>query len=169
MIKCPACQISYPENTLFCEECGLYLAQDSRKGTDPLAVDETGWVERERKIEEEVSPKQTGDSDLSLGLSILDSGRRVSFPLIKEINIGRLDAASATFPDVDLTNDGGLEKGVSRRHAKITRRGNEVLIEDLGSVNGTFVNGKRLTPYLPHPLHSGDELQLGKLALRVTF
>lgn len=167
MIKCPACQTSYPENTLFCEECGLYLAKDGRKGTDPLAINQPSWAGRERTLEEE--SRQIGDSDLSLGLSIMDSERSVSFPLVKEINIGRLDAASATFPDVDLTNDRGLEKGVSRRHAKITRRGNEVLIEDLGSVNGTFVNGKRLTPYLPHPLYNGDELQLGKLVLRVSF
>lgn len=167
MIKCPACQTSYPENTLFCEECGLYLATDSHKGTDPLAISKTDWAVRDAMMEEDSG--QAGDSDLSIGLSFVDSERSVSFPLVKEINIGRLDAASATFPDVDLTNDRGLEKGVSRRHAKITRRGNEVLIEDLGSVNGTFVNGKRLTPYLPHPLHNGDELQLGKLVLRVSF
>ncbi len=166
MIQCPACQVSYPENTLFCEECGLYLAEDSQKGTDPLAMNDASWAGRERQTDQFRKP---GDSELSLALSIVDSGRRLSFPLIKEINIGRLDAASATFPDVDLTNDKGLEKGVSRRHAKITRRGNEVLVEDLGSVNGTFVNGKRLTPYLPHPLRSGDELQLGKLALKVSF
>ncbi len=167
MIKCPACQTSYPENTLFCEECGLYLAQNSHKETDPLAMSEPDWAGREKEVAQ--ISKQGGGSDLSFRLSIVDSERNVSFPLVKEVNIGRLDAASATFPDVDLTNDGGLEKGVSRRHAKITRRGNEVLVEDLGSVNGTFVNGKRLTPYLPHSLHNGDELQLGKLVLRIGF
>jgi pSer/pThr/pTyr-binding forkhead associated (FHA) protein len=93
----------------------------------------------------------------------------VEVPLTKEVNIGRLDPASASFPDVDLSSDGGLEKGVSRRHAKITRRGREVFIEDLGSINGTFLNRKKLTPYLPQTLKSGDELQLGKLILRVSF
>jgi pSer/pThr/pTyr-binding forkhead associated (FHA) protein len=93
----------------------------------------------------------------------------MELPLTKEVNIGRLDPASASFPDIDLTSDGGLEKGVSRRHAKITRRGSEVFIEDLGSINGTFLNRKKLTPYLPQVLKSGDELQLGKLILRVNF
>ncbi|MDH4137363.1 MAG: FHA domain-containing protein, partial [Anaerolineae bacterium] len=69
----------------------------------------------------------------------------------------------------DLATDDALDKGVSRRHAKITRRGREVFIEDLGSMNGTFVNRKKLTPYLPEALRDGDQLQLGKLMLRVSF
>ena len=90
-------------------------------------------------------------------------------PLTKGVIIGRLDAASASFPDVDLSGEGGLEKGISRRHAKITRHGREVFIEDLGSLNGAFLNGKKLTPYLAHVLRNGDELQLGTLVLRVSF
>ena len=123
-------------------------------------------MEREEAIE---VPEEDVLSPVSLKLSIPDSGRDVELPLTKEVNIGRLDPASASFPDIDLTSDGGLEKGVSRRHAKITRRGNEVFIEDLGSINGTFLNRKKLTPYLPQAMKSGDELQLGKLILRVSF
>ncbi|NIO71821.1 MAG: FHA domain-containing protein, partial [Anaerolineae bacterium] len=52
---------------------------------------------------------------------------------------------------------------------KITQRGREVFIEDLGSMNGTFVNRKKLIPYLPEALRNGDQLQLGKLMLRVSF
>ena len=166
MIKCPVCQTKYPENTLFCDECGSYLLGGDAAETDPLAVGEITWMEREETIgvseEEIVSP-------VSLKLSIPDSGRDVELPLTKEVNIGRLDPASASFPDIDLTSDGGLEKGVSRRHAKITRRGSEVFIEDLGSINGTFLNRKKLTPYLPQALKSGDELQLGRLILQVSF
>ena len=87
----------------------------------------------------------------------------------EEVTIGRLDPASASFPDVDLTTDDALDRGVSRRHAKIIQRGHEVFIEDLGSMNGTFVNRKKLTPHLPEALRNGDQLQLGKLMLRVSF
>lgn len=166
MIKCPVCQAEHPENTLFCDECGSYLQGGDQKETDPLAAAEVTWMEREEAIE--VSEEEVV-SPVSLKLSIPDSGRDVELPLTKEVNIGRLDPASASFPDIDLTSDGGLEKGVSRRHAKITRRGSEVFIEDLGSINGTFLNRKKLTPYLPQSLKSGDELQLGKLILRVSF
>jgi len=166
MIKCPVCQAEHPENTLFCDECGSYLQGGTQKETDPLAAAEVTWMEREEAIE---VPEEEVLSPVSLKLSIPDSGRDVELPLTKEVNIGRLDPASASFPDIDLTSDGGLEKGVSRRHAKITRRGNEVFIEDLGSINGTFLNRKKLTPYLPQAMKSGDELQLGKLILRVSF
>jgi hypothetical protein len=167
MIKCPVCQAEHPENTLFCDECGSYLQGGNQKETDPLAAAELTWMEREETSE--VPEEEEVASPVSLKLSIPDSGRDVELPLTKEVNIGRLDPASASFPDIDLTSDGGLEKGVSRRHAKITRRGSEVFIEDLGSINGTFLNRKKLTPYLPQVLKSGDELQLGKLILRVNF
>ena len=165
MIKCPVCQAEHPENTLFCDECGSYLQGGDQKETDPLAAAEVTWMEREEMIE----AAEGITTPLGLKLTIPDSGRDVEMPLTKEVNIGRLDPASASFPDVDLTSDGGLEKGVSRRHAKIIRRGSEVFIEDLGSINGTFLNRKKLTPYLPQVLNNGDELQLGKLILRVSF
>jgi pSer/pThr/pTyr-binding forkhead associated (FHA) protein len=106
---------------------------------------------------------------VSLKLSIPDSGRELELPLTKEVNIGRLDPASNCFPEIDLACQDGLKKGVSRWHAKIIRCRNEVLIEDCGSINGTFLNSKRLAPYFPQALKSGDKLQLGRLILQVSF
>jgi pSer/pThr/pTyr-binding forkhead associated (FHA) protein len=167
VIKCPSCQKRHPANTLFCDECGAYLAaEEVNKHTDPLAMGNADWMEETESVTSG-PPDLEADGLLTLKLAIRDSGRIVEYPLSKEISIGRLDAASATFPDVDLSEDGGLEKGVSRRHARITRQGINLFIEDLGSVNGTFLNGKRLTPYLPHPLEKGDEVQIGRLVLRV--
>lgn len=54
----------------------------------------------------------------------------------------------------------------SRQHARITRRGNMMVLEDLGSTNGTFVNGVRLTD--PHTLSNGDEIGLGD-SVRLTY
>jgi pSer/pThr/pTyr-binding forkhead associated (FHA) protein len=56
---------------------------------------------------------------------------------------------------------------ISRRHCRITREGAEVLIEDLQSHNGTYVNGRRALK--PLPLHHGDELCLGPLQFRVVL
>jgi hypothetical protein len=47
----------------------------------------------------------------------------------------------------------------SSRHAKITRQGRTVVIEDLGSTNGTYLNGQPLTG--PQPLHDGDRIRIG--------
>jgi len=168
MIRCSVCQAEHPENTLFCDRCGSYLLGGVGAGTAPLVAHQVTMTRAEREKTIEV-PEEEAISSVSLKLSILDSGREMELPLTKEVNIGRLDTASNSFPEVDLTGDGGLKKGVSRWHAKIIRRGSEVFIEDLGSINGTFLNHKKLTPCFPQALKSGDELQLGKLVLRVSF
>lgn len=89
------------------------------------------------------------------------------FPLSdQEANIGRWDADGGVFPDVDLDTD-DPEAKVSRRHARISLRDGQYLIEDLGSTNGTFVNrGHRLASGERHPLKDGDEIIVGKTFLR---
>jgi len=62
---------------------------------------------------------------------------------------------------------GGLDAGVSRMHAALQLQDGEVMIVDLGSSNGTRVNGVELLPNRPQPLHDGDELELGALQIRV--
>jgi pSer/pThr/pTyr-binding forkhead associated (FHA) protein len=165
MVKCPSCGKRHPENTLFCDECGAYLLSEERKRTDPLAQEDVDWLETDFGTAGAFVNIST--RPMTVHLSIQDSGREVEFTLAKEVSIGRLDPATATFPDIDLTTDGALEKGVSRRHAKITRKGAEAFLEDLGSVNGTLLNGKRLTPYLPHVLNDEDEIRVGRLFMRV--
>ena len=100
---------------------------------------------------------------------VIHRGRSVGkeFPLNEnEAQIGRWDADGGIFPDVDLDAD-DPEAKVSRRHARITRRGEEYFIEDLGSTNGTFINrGRRLLPGDRQPLHDGDEVIVGKTFLR---
>ena len=166
MVKCSYCHAKHPENALFCDECGAYLLRGDQKKRDTRVVAGLTWMEREETSE---LPGEEVTSPLGLKLTIPESRREVEVPLTKGVNIGRLDPAMACFPEVDLTSDDGLEKGVSRLHAKITKRGNEVFIEDLDSINGTFLNRHKLIPYLPQALKSGDELRFGKLILRVSF
>ncbi|MEO8608610.1 MAG: FHA domain-containing protein [Chloroflexota bacterium] len=79
--------------------------------------------------------------------------------------LGRSDSKSSYIPDVDLATFRALDKGVSRRHAAFVRYQGKLHIVDLSSVNGTFLNGSRLTPEMPYPLNVGDRLTLGELAL----
>ncbi|MBU0703216.1 MAG: FHA domain-containing protein [Chloroflexi bacterium] len=102
-----------------------------------------------------------------LCVKVISTEREIQLPSTIEVHVGRLDAAHGIFPDLDLTTDGGLEAGVSRHHCKIHQRGSTYLVEDVGSANGTFLGGQRLTPYLPHVLKDGDELQLGRVKLEV--
>jgi hypothetical protein len=94
------------------------------------------------------------------------NGREFALPVETELMIGRWDADSGIFPDIDLDLD-DPEAKVSRRHARITYSNHQYLIEDLGSTNGTFINrGPRLLPGNRQPLNHGDEIIVGKTFLR---
>jgi len=80
--------------------------------------------------------------------------------------IGREDAVSNIFPDVDLTPHGGEEGGVSRLHARIFIDNGQYMIEDENSTNFTFLNRQRLAGKTPTPLHDSDEIKLGRVLLR---
>jgi pSer/pThr/pTyr-binding forkhead associated (FHA) protein len=82
-----------------------------------------------------------------------------------ELIVGREDPVSGIFPDIDLTDHGGDEGGVSRRHARIFVEGSDLFIEDLNSTNYTYVNQQKLTPGQPHPLNSEDEVRFGRVKL----
>ena len=65
-----------------------------------------------------------------------------------------------------VTNDIPIDQpGISRQHARIIASDGQVVLEDLGSTNGTFLNGERVTA--PVPLRDGDTLKLGQTTLRV--
>ena len=81
------------------------------------------------------------------------------------IVIGREDPVSGVFPEIDLDQHGGQEKGVGRKHAQLFLQGGQLFIEDLDSVNGTVVNKQKLAPRQPHPVKDGDEIRLGMLVL----
>jgi pSer/pThr/pTyr-binding forkhead associated (FHA) protein len=143
------------------------LLEDDQVGTDRLATGEIGWVGTEEESSEHLA--QQGSGPLGVRLHIGESGREVVALLTKAVHLGRLEPASDIFPEIDLSEDGGSGKGVSRRHARILKREGTVMIEDLGSINGTFVNGRRLAPYQAEALHDGDQLQLGKLLIEIEF
>jgi pSer/pThr/pTyr-binding forkhead associated (FHA) protein len=79
--------------------------------------------------------------------------------------IGRKDVESD--PDIDLAPYGGLEKGVSRKHAMIVFDGGHYFIKDKGSTNYTLLNAARLFPEQLYPLKHDDHLTLGDLEIRV--
>jgi pSer/pThr/pTyr-binding forkhead associated (FHA) protein len=104
---------------------------------------------------------------LAIEVTVQNTGRVVLLSTDRENLVGRLDSAHGIFPELDMTVDGGLEEGVSRRHARIYTRDSTCFVEDLDSTNGSFLNGERITPYLPYAFHDGDELTFGSLQLRI--
>ena len=90
-------------------------------------------------------------------------GGDVTVPLDKDIVlVGRATSADNVHPDVDLAAF-DTSNFVSRRHAFILRRQGSVVLEDLESVNGTYVNmDQQLAPHVLTPLRDGDELTFGQ-------
>jgi pSer/pThr/pTyr-binding forkhead associated (FHA) protein len=88
-------------------------------------------------------------------------------PTVEGYTFGRSDTNSSYHPDIDLEVWNAQQHGISRRHAVLLRYQNVVHLMDLGSMNGTFVNRKRLSPYTPYPLDDGDIIGLANLQIRV--
>lgn len=115
-----------------------------------------------------VAPGSNGDIEVpegSHGLFVLDGGKRC-FPFSSgQAIIGRYDPVTGSRPEIDLTQV-DINRSVSRRHARVyLQDGSCYLTEEVGALNGTLVNGRRLVPGKPHALASGDRIALGMVAL----
>lgn len=149
-LHCHECGFVNPEGANYCQKCGAYLARpdgNDEPTTLTYKIDETGDFER-IDIEEMVEKE-------GAALVIRAGGGRSgeSFPIDQDrMSIGRTPDAPVFLDDVT----------VSRNHALLVRRREGLYIDDLGSLNGTYVNRKRIESHL---LKDGDEIQIGKFKL----
>lgn len=81
--------------------------------------------------------------------------------------IGRPDEVEGFTPEIDTTPFHGRDKGVSRRHAEFILLDGQLHVRDLGSTNGTRLNGQLLQPNRAYRLREGDLLQFGNLYMLV--
>jgi pSer/pThr/pTyr-binding forkhead associated (FHA) protein len=103
----------------------------------------------------------------SLSLYLEDSGQIIHLAGRSEFTLGRVTEGQPILPDVDLSSYEAYTQGVSRLHAslKISQLG--VMITDLGSSNGTRVNGQKIMMHVDFPLNHGDWVALGKLKIQI--
>lgn len=166
MVICQHCQHANRAGMLFCEECGRSLSGLPMNATIP-----TRTIQNDP---DDSSAKSTwGSASLRKGASIVlhfvDGEQPMTIEPNRRLIFGRSDVDSTINPDVDLSPFGGLEKGVSRRHAAIEPSEDTLMLFDMGSSNGTFLNGQRLLPNQPRVLRDGDELRFGKLVAHIYF
>jgi pSer/pThr/pTyr-binding forkhead associated (FHA) protein len=183
-VTCPQCGYLNRAGVLLCESCGIQLAgsahelgtkqfgstkQFSQEERDKaLGAGATDTAEIMRAAVASAGTSKFTD-DMVLRLEIEGAATPILLFPRKETVIGRRDTGTNTMPDVDLSMYAGYRMGVSRRHAVIRLRNSEIEIFDLGSSNGTSVNGVRLAPHQPKQLRDGDEIALGKITMRVLF
>lgn len=114
----------------------------------------------------EISADEPGFNPNSLRLSLESNAGRDDCPPYLEIDLAR------GFATVGRTDKSGHNQSdynfppsftfISRRHFRVERNETELKIIDLGSANGTFVNGQALVPNIPYPLHSGDTIMISQ-------
>lgn len=147
-LHCPECGFVNPPGANYCQKCGAFLADETSAGAVTAQYDLVSTGEHD-------SPADQQHAAADGPSLIIRTGGRAgdSFTLEGDrFTIGR-DTDSDIFLD-DVT--------VSRNHAVIVRRGDALHIDDLGSLNGSYVNRRRIES---QRLADGDELQIGKYKL----
>ena len=166
MNTCHKCRTENVDEAQYCDECGAPLDGSQRAAGTPVVAIAEAARGAAQPAWAGAPPASQHAAHASL---TIQRGRSAGkeFPLNEdECYLGRWDADSGIFPDVDLDAD-DPEAKVSRRHARITRRNGHYFIEDLGSTNGTFINrGRRLLPGDRQPLKDGDEIIVGKTFMK---
>lgn len=163
---CPACSHKNRSGMLFCQDCGQPLT-----GSSDETAKESDLEQATEAFRRAAHSTDRFERTSTLLLHIRNQAEPLQVELgDAEVTVGRLDSAKGTTVDIDLTQYGALKTGVSRVHAIFFRGENDILfIADLGSANGTFLNGHQLAVKDPSPVNNGDELTLGKMRMHVYF
>jgi CRP-like cAMP-binding protein len=99
----------------------------------------------------------------------VNTGSAFFFSSGDETTIGRADPVTGILPDIDLTPV-DTNRSVSRRHAKIIKAADEYhMLEEVGTVNGTYVNDQRIPTGVPVTLHNGDLVKIGLISMKAVF
>jgi hypothetical protein len=147
-LYCPECGFQNPESANYCSKCGTLLVKDEIGSETTMtylpddAEEEGALALEELRTDGPALVVRSGGG--RAGETFRPTGDRAT--------IGRS-------PDCEIFLD---DVTVSRRHAVLVRRDDDFFIEDLGSLNGTFLNRHRIEA---GRLSDGDELQIGKYRL----
>ena len=148
-VYCPECGFQNPEAANFCARCGAALVK-----VEPGSETTMSYTPEEGGEEAHVTLEDLGTEGPAL--VVRSGGGRAGehfLPQGERTTIGRS-------PDCDIFLD---DVTVSRKHAVLVQRDDGLFIEDEGSLNGTFLNRRRIEE--PSRLENGDELQVGKYKL----
>jgi pSer/pThr/pTyr-binding forkhead associated (FHA) protein len=174
MILCPNCHHQELPGALFCSECGAQLVS-----VDALTTQNLNQVHSDilnpnifntiSETEQEIPESVSGDFDSVVSLHLVEAARTIHLSGRPEYSVGRVAEGQPILPDIDLSEFEAYAQGVSRLHASIKIGLQRVSIMDLGSSNGTRVNGQKIVPHVDYPLKHGDIIALGKLKVQLVI
>jgi hypothetical protein len=189
--KCPTCGLVNRVGVLVCENCGTSLLSGAtsvpstrslqdKSGTGQLPPDKVPDalldIDKLPLTTLRIDPKPVIEAvqasisdDTMVRLEIPGAPNPILIYPKKDVMVGRKDVTTGTSPEVDLTPFAGYRMGVSRRHAVFRMSNHRIEVMDLGSSNGSRLNGVLMQAHQPYMLRDGDALMLGKLEVRVSF
>ena len=164
---CPVCKNKNDRSAIVCIHCGASL--DSQR-PDMAATTRNADLPRlnlakisESPIEEELIPED------GIAVYVAGTSKPVYLRFEKELIFGRKGNDVPEGNLLDLSELGGYQMGISRRHAMIRRGENGYELVDLVSTNGSWLNDERLVPNRPYPLASGAQLRFGRMRLLILY
>ena len=167
---CPSCKNKNERTAVICMYCGALL--DSHRSSSVLTTKNAKALKvataklASLPIDDALMPED--------GIAIYAEGmsKPAYLHFERELVLGRKGMDVDGTPNgsmLNLSELGGYQMGISRRHAMIrrTERGYEII--DLASTNGSWLNDERLVPNKSYPLSSGSQLQFGRMSLLILY
>jgi hypothetical protein len=167
MILCPNCQHQELPGALFCSECGARLVVQDNLTTQAIKRTPSDILQTPSTPPPPASPVPASEVDSVISLHLVENGQILHLAGRSEFTLGRISEGQPILPDVDLSPFEAYAQGVSRLHVALKIVNNGIVITDLGSSNGTRVNGQKIVPHVDYPINHGDIIALGKLKIQV--
>ena len=149
---CNRCGHRNPEGANFCSSCGAPL----EAAVDPTVTTTITFTPVEVEPEGEEVTVQVAPAELGAGVLVVKRGPNAG----SRFELGPAVTTVGRHPDSDVFLD---DVTVSRRHAEVFHDGEALMVRDVGSLNGTYLNRARIDE--PTEVRHGDELQVGKFRL----
>ncbi len=165
MIICPNCQHKEMSGAIYCSKCGAQLI-DMTIATHKISTDDETPPDSGQPVGTS-STTPPGKLQSWISLNLIESGQILPLADRNEFTLGRSAEGQPIVPDVDLSPYNAYANGVSRLHALLKLVKGQVVLVDLGSSNGTYLNGNRLAPYAEMLVTHGDIVYLGKLKIQL--
>jgi len=162
MIHCTTCMNENADGSLECLCCGLLLAKQTGTTTRSVPYRVVDAVPQGHTSHEGKLPPQ------GVAIYIGIAKEPIIVTVKDRVTLGR--QKDMPIPDlIDLTSYDAYRLGVSRNHAALVFKNGQIYLHDIGSVNGSWLNGQRLKPYELYALPSGATVLLGQLNIYIYY
>ncbi len=172
MIVCPNCHHQNMTGAIFCNECGAKLLTTQNLITRSLGRLPTDSLDMSLNSDFSTVTYQQGTPAVEVGemivsLHLMEAGKMITLSGRTDFTIGRVSEGQPILPDIDLSPYDAYSQGVSRLHASMKVTNRQVMIIDLGSSNGTRLNGQKIVAHVEYPLGNSDMISLGKFKIQI--